>query len=890
MKRGVKTVLALAVFAGAWYGVSNAHRAFETWWLDIYLVIFVALPMFPAVLGLADGRAGFKNFVTSVLSVSAGLFVASFTYQHFVQNWLWACVAGTVLPSLYFALQESRVNRAHALVRQAEEALEANQPRRALQASQAARRMFVRCGDSPATATTELLQAVAYEQMGEGTRSARYANSARALYLKLGDGNSAAEARKVLDRLAARGVNVHESEVNLADSDDQTLKIDWAFMLNGVLALGCSLGFLKLWDWELVRSSTLVLSWLGLGLFLITFGNYALYGLLAPPSRRGQRSLATLLFFNLMLVAFIGSLLALLFSQSLVYVADFPSHLRPSASAFNALVEGGPAWLLFFTTPATAMVALITLADASGRSPMRLLEGALRGNVRSEALQLASAHLEAGEWREAAAQLSRLDLVGEKDAALRARALLALGFAHHNLGHPAEAQDYARQVLEVDPQHRQGLYFAGYLALREGTNEEAEQLWRTLHEAAGDYGPSPTGGEPVGASYYLSVALYRRAMEVMKRDFEGGTERLTQVGMMGALDREVSDALVRVHLIRAAELLQQRKFDRASEQARLAADKLQHLDALVTEPEENRRLRALCYAAGGLVAFLQKEYSTAAEAFQTAAAEGRSLARTRIAEQKGDSFFEQLLRTMMQREADGDKLHNNFGRDLYFLKALARLRELELKKATEDKASTKRTLDGIQAALEESIAVAPQFVEGRALLGLLYFYRGADHATSRKGVELLQSVRDLVSSGFIAETLKQFEARKQEAADARQAYFNLLQQYLQYSNVPRDERESLRERVLERMKTTGEYEDLLGRGGLEIVREQEPTVQEYVTRAGLLRAKIEQLLLTERSEGRTSNVKALIGQLDSQSQELSNALQNIARLEQQILIETQELL
>jgi hypothetical protein len=245
--------------------------------------------------------------------------------------------------------------------------------------------------------------------------------------------------------------------------------------------------------------------------------------------------------------------------------------------------------------------------------------------------------------------------------------------------------------------------------------------------------------------------------------------------------------------------------------------------------------------------------------------------------------LEQLLRNLVENETDGRSIQPAFPSGCSFLAAIARLRRLQ--EAPGKAPAMTKAMEEVQGLLEGSVAAAPDFAEGRALLGLVYCYLGADDDLREKGFEALQSVRERVASKFVSQTLSEYEAEKERLRDAREAYFTLLQQYLQSADVPRDERQALQETVVQRMKDRGLYESFMGKGGLEIHSEEEPTVQEYSQRAGVLGTKIQKILESKRASAQSPQIQALMERLNQQHQALEGAVKSITDLEMKILQE-----
>jgi hypothetical protein len=210
------------------------------------------------------------------------------------------------------------------------------------------------------------------------------------------------------------------------------------------------------------------------------------------------------------------------------------------------------------------------------------------------------------------------------------------------------------------------------------------------------------------------------------------------------------------------------------------------------------------------------------------------------------------------------------------------------------RADWKSHVASIEKNFEESLSSAPEFMEGRAMLGLVFFYFSEDPEKQAKGVEMLRSIQERVGSRFVMQTISEFEGEKKRRVDAQKAYFDMLQQYMQFSNVPLQQRKSLREKVLAKMKETGQDQEFMGRGGLEVEseREHEPSVQEYMMRSALLKEKITQLIELDRREklppGEKAKIRNLIDSLNEQNQELQQRVEKITTIERDLLLAAQK--
>lgn len=897
MKKLIPLILSLMVLAVAVFGILQAHRVYGSWWLNIYLAVFVAVPLLAAVQGVTTGPQGFKNLFRSLLSVSAGLLIMTLVHQHLTESWFWACLAGAAIPSTVLAALQWQTSMAQVKLSQAAQATEAQEYGQALKLAQDARTVFAAKGKRDGQAAAEWHIALAYANAGELVRAARYANSTLTLSRALGQEKQAEQAERLLAQLRMRGIDTTASAVGEEALED-VASVDWGFILSGALGIAFVLTLLRLWGAKVAQVSPVVLVAFGLVLFLFVYGNYTIAAL-ANTSLREKRTLwRPVLVFNLALLLLVVGSMSLVLNRSFLQVSDFPSGVQRLMYHLTDLEAAWPTWLL----PVVVLVCVVLMVGAivvgSGRSPVRLLNAATGGGAKRKALQLAQGHLDAQQWGEAIDQLARIDLAREKNVALRKEVLFCKAFAHHMVGHPAEARQYTRELLELDAQHREALYLAGFLALDRDLLDEAEINWRKLYSVDPKF--SPSGDTNRSVEYYLCLTLYRKSMSAMKESVDTGAEILAEVSKIGALDKEVSDALVRVHLYRVAQSFRQRKWEQADSEVQLALTKLEHLEHLVQDRTELAKLKGLCRAAQGLIMFRQDKHDGAVESFASALEETKDLARKGdLFGQAGRSFLEQLLRAAAElKDRDESRIDSSFGRDLYYLASLAQVRMLHSDLSIgslsgERKAQAESVLSSkVKSGLEKSINQDPSFDQARALLGLLYYYLSDDKAVREKGIEILQTVCERVGSKFVAQTVKAQKEEKQRHEDARKAYFDLLQQYLQSSSVPRGDREGLRKRVLEDMQAAGEYEVFVGQGSLEIEsdRERETTVQEYVNRAALLREKLNQLSQLDRKGQLPEEVQALMNTLGTHNQQLQKLVQEISQTEQQLLLKAQGIL
>ena len=427
---------------------------------------------------------------------------------------------------------------------------------------------------------------------------------------------------------------------------------------------------------------------------------------------------------------------------------------------------------------------------------------------------------------------------------------------------------------------------AGYLALNDNQLDEAEKYWEQLNQINPQFGPADKANQKWTARYYYSLTLYRKSMEIMNKDLDTGTEILSKVGALGALDQQVADALIRVHLYRFAQLARQEKWQEAGQEVELASSKLDSLSSDTLDNDTINKLTAFCLASQGLIHFRKESYSRALENFGEAAETIKTLHQENPWDGQGGSLLEDMLRRLMKEQEFKNQIDLRFPRDIQYLSAVMLL-YLANENATAGKAD--KYLAQGRKHLEAAVGSSPNFVEGRMLLGLIFYYTARDENERRKGIEALQSIREHTASKFILATLNKFDEDQNRMQDARKAYFDLLQSYLHSTNVPMAERETLRKDFLEQMQLSGEYQALLGTGSLDVKNEKDPTVNEFIQRSALLRTKIQQILETQSSLQVSPQISTLIEQLNLHNRELQKTVDNITNLEMQILQESKGL-
>jgi hypothetical protein len=885
VRRYVPAIVCLAIVVATALIVRSAHQTYRSWWLDAYLVIFAALPVLLATWAVASNQLDFKAFFRNLLPSLAGLLVMEIVYQRLTPSWPLACLAGVATLGAMIFARDRQLFTAQAKLAEAGTALNTGQHQKALAFAQTAGQAYTTRGMRSGQAASEWVIGTAYRQANQPSAAVRHLNAALVLYRSMSGSQQTEQVQKSLDELGVRphALSHRESAELLAELGSRD---DRSFLLEGIAAIAATLLLLQLAS-SAATASAGVLAVTGVWLFLLFFGNYVLLKARWDGAQRSAGSRA----YNLALMVVPLGVWVLALGRGILRVADFPPALRGPIERLATLGRPG-SWVALAALLIAAFVMLRAVARASGHSLIELAR-LPRAGARTRPFQLAMDQLEAGQWDAAIAELSRIDLPREKSQKRQQDILFYLAFAHYQLGKASESGQYLAQLLQADQQHPEGLYLAGYLSLQQNRLDEAERFWRTLCAIDQNFRPIGAAQDDRDARYYCSLTLYRKAMATIDQDEKAAIEILAEVGKIGAIDKAVADALVRVHLSRCAQFVRQRDWGRANEEVSLAQRKLEHLQALVKDAAEVSKLKGLSYAAAGLVALGQDRSEDASSSFAQADKETKALMREGdLFNTPGESFLEQLLRAVANPQTTEDRISPHFCRDLHFLIGIAQLRSLHEHLAEASASTWRSALMQIETKLEQSVSIAPDFGEGWALLGLLYYYMSGDDAKREKGIDILRLVANQLSSRFVTQTVAQYDAEQKRQADARKAYFDMLQQYLQFSNVPLAQRTAMRNQVLDGMKAIGQYEQFVGQGHLEIEaeREHEPTVQEYIDRAGLLREKLTGFRQSDQAGNMPPKVRDLMDRLGTHNQELQQHVRMIAQLEQELLLAAQSLL
>ncbi len=887
MKQFLKLIAFVLVLILGWYVIRGVYHIYPTWALILYLSLFIFLPLLSVAGSIGNGLEGYKVSVRTMALSAVGLVITTILYKYITQNWWWACIAGALLPGILMVILQSQVTSASLTVNQAATLLNNGKYDDALNQIAPARKVLASRGNREGMALADFHTGIAYSKKGDTLRAVRYFNSALSLYRALGNADMTQKTQVFLAELAKQGV---DTTMPAANDEEKAPLLEPGFMLSSLFFTASMAALVYFWSagsWK-VSWPILVTSVLFVLVFLA--GNYVISakGLW---QEGGSHNGWSRFFFDVFFLILIPASAAWAMRLEYIHPAFFPNGMGGIVAfltKFTASIPVAALWAILI------VIVIILFATVLPSNPFQNILGGIGriGAVEAQALARAKHYFDQREWSRAIPQLSQIDLTRDRDTNSKIQVLFALAFAHYMSDHKSESLQYLQELLEIDPHYSAALYLAGYIALKENQSDTAEGYWRTLVQHDRNYAPEGQRGMDAGAQYYLGLCLYRKALETMASNVDESANLLSEVGQMGSLDRHVADALVRVHLYRFVVLLRQRQWQDAGAELTLAQEKLKHLEGLLDNQEELTKLRGLCEAAQALLAYRQENYRSAAELFDTTRTIVKDISVTIPGLTGGKSLFEELLRSAMERSRETGSLHKNFNRDLAFLTGLGYLHALADSQEHSKKTDLKNTVALLEKHFEESISLAPEFLEGRAMLGIVYYYFSEDPTMRARGIEMLQSVRERVGSHFVTQTLTEHESDKKHRADAQQAYFELLQQYLQFSNVPLKQRQSLREKFLEKMKQTGKYDEFVGRGGLEIdnERERQPSVQEYLMRSELLQEKIRQLCELNRNGKLPAGVQKKIDDMGLKKKALQDNVDAIAKLERELLKDAQEYL
>ncbi len=864
MERVVAFVLLViaALLGGA--GASR-FREMHVDWLFITLVILATLRVVFAFFDVCRGRQrlarGVQFLAASALTIAATTWFHSYAHT----TWNVASATGLVLFIVLTSIFLGSSTQGDIALRRANAALTANPPKvsQALLALQQAEAAWGAEASMIQKALFEYLSAIAQGRLGNVSRASAHASEALALYQAL---NLAKDAAAVTT--LSRQMNLKITPLPVGGSY-RTRKggYSWGTAISGVLSVAAVLFLFSAWAQPEVVPSIQILTGLGilLGIWFLALPWFA---------SRSRGAGFGLVMFSIALAGTGASLAAEAIQSRTISVTAFGGAARAHLQVFSDWFNSAPPW-----TPLAALgffVVLTLVSIVTGR------------DTPDKALARAAVELAAERWDRAIAVLGALRIEREQDHVVKGKALFCLAFAQRMSGEQARAQEPLDRLLEFSPEHRDGLYLAGYIALETGDLDRAESLWSRL--CAIDPACSPVSGDAHrSAAYYLSATLYRKAAK-LKDQPDAEAEILSRISQLGTMDKGLAKTLIGAHCRRGAEFLQRKQWQAAGSEFETAGRKFASLDQVDRDDKETRKLQAICEAGYGVTELKRESPAAAQKAFQHA----RELISGMIEDGRifggEDDLLAQLLRAAQRKRSDANSVDPAFARDISFLAGIAQLNALRLQLGQHGKADWKSTLAVVQRSFEESLEVSPTFPEGAALLGLLYCYIGGP-ADRAKGLELLKRAQERVSTEFVSETIKSQESAEQSRSEARDMYFHVFQEYLRSTTVPRQERQRMQDEMISRMKNMGQDKVFIGRGSIEMDedREQEPTVTEYVTRAAMLQEKLKKL--DPGGSGTVNDeLQNLAQELRTKTQELQDHARRVIDTQREFMKKAQTLL
>jgi len=831
----ITAFISLAMFMLAGVGGALRFRELHVDWQFNAIVIVVALP---AVFALVDACRGRDRLANALQPVAVALIiVAAVTWARLNWHATWLIAgAGLIVFAVLTTIFSGRFTQADGALQRAAAALNTDTPnlREALTALNEAQAKLGMEASMLRRALFEYLSAAAHGRLGNLSRGSTHASEALALYRML---KRTADAKTVEN--LARQLNLEITFLPLGGSfATQTRNYSIRLGVFAVLAVAAMLFLFRMWAAPVAQVTIPALLSIGVAL--------AIWFLALPwfISRQSGAAVGPLVFSIAIAGVWLGTA-AIVLRSGLFRTADVGPLLQVVAGHFRNWLSGFPAWM-----PWSALVLFVALAAVS------LLYGK---ESAIKVLARAKPELAAQRWDRATAILERIDFKQEGNLDVKGQALFLLAFACRMSNNPARANELLDTLLETSPAHRHGLYLAAYLALEAGKLARAENLWNRLCAIDATFNPLPT--EPNrSARYCLAATLYRKGAQ-LKDQPEMEAETLAQISQTGAMDKTLAKSLVEAHCSRGVEFLRRKQWQSALHEFELADQKCGLFDKVETDNKETRKLRAFCEAGAGLVRFKKGDYSAAVKAFRQAREFVADLiCQDRVIGGEGDLLV-QLLRAAQRKPADANLVVRAFVRDVSFMAGIAQLNALRRNLEQDRKSDWSSALAVAQRFFEESLESAPSFAEGAAMLGLIYCHSGAA-ADRAKGVELLKKIHERMNAKFILETLEEVETAEQKRAEAQEACLQMFLHYLHSSHIPHSERQRLHDEVIGRMKEMGQEKAFMGRGGLEIEEdwEHEPTLNECITRAAMLREKLlqasqnhqndEVIKLVEELEGR----------------------------------------
>jgi hypothetical protein len=515
----------------------------------------------------------------------------------------------------------------------------------------------------------------------------------------------------------------------------------------------------------------------------------------------------------------------------------------------------------------------------------------LIGRYLSKNLRKAMEYLETNEWDLAIAQISQIDPSRVKGTEERVELLFYMGFANYMAKHLSDAKGYIAELLTIDNKHKAGLYFMGYMALEENDIISAEKAWRELYMLLSKSGSIKNERFCQDAYYYLCLTLYRKSLNLMDTDNEEAGRLITEIAEIGALDEKISDIIVQTILYRSANMIQQGEH-MPKQELDLAIAKLRHLDQLMDSPDDVSRLKGLCYAARAILDFTCEEYEDTIQKLSVAYKEIQGIiSNINLFDMDGISFIDQLLRTLTQKaKSDFEcKISPIFVRDIHFLAGICQLRVLHRYLSNYSTEELQDKLLRTESSFERSLSAQPDFNEGLAILGLLYYYLSTDEDKKNKGIEILLSISNRFESEFVKQTVNKIRMEKKTRSSIQEEYFDRLKEYSLSNDMSRERQVSIE--ILRDIKAMGEYRNAIS--------EDKPenksaincgiTIQEIINRVALLREKLKRSGQLKAIE-ELSEVTELTDGISKDNRKLADNGEEILKIEQKLIMIVQRYL
>ena len=351
--------------------------------------------------------------------------------------------------------------------------------------------------------------------------------------------------------------------------------------------------------------------------------------------------------------------------------------------------------------------------------------------------------------------------------------------------------------------------------------------------------------------------------------------------------------LVRINLNTYCQAVRQNDWTKAEAALDGVNKQLGHLQSLVKNEKEIKKLNSLAEAADGLLAFSQKNYEKSIRLFKTAEGEARTITQVNNRlPTGGKTSFEFFLKSILESRRDPDKVNSGFPRDLLFMLSLSYLRQLHDNLSSSSRTQIEAEMKKIEEVLEKVTTKNAESIEARGLLGLIYYLFEEDKEKKELGMEMLQAVREGIGSRFINQVVNKYETEKEKDTELKKNYFSLLEQFLHSSTVSYDEREEIRKNILNQMRKDGQYEEFIGEGKFQMDsdRDREPTVKEYIDRMTLLHEKMNQIREKQTSGALAPEIQSLLDELNQHNENLKTQVDSITSIEQKLLVAAQKLL